>query len=431
MKPRIRQTSPRHRNQIPFLINKTPFAIPPQLPSFDSFNMPVKPLSLVPLLAVLLFAAGCSKKTAAPAPAPAEVGFIVIAPTEISLTQELPGRTSAFRVAEVRARVSGIVLKRHFTEGGDVKEGQLLYTIDPAPYQAALDSAKAALARAEARATVSGLQAERFKKLIDARAISQQEFDDVDASHLAAMADVAAAKAAVQTASINIGYTQVIAPVSGRIGLSQVTEGAYVQQSAATLLATVQQLDPLYVDLTQSSTEVFRLRRALAEGKLQRASANAAKASLLLDDGSLYSEAGTLQFSDVTVDPSTSSITLRALFPNPKNELLPGLFVRARLQEGSTPDAILVPQLAVTRNTRGEATALVVGADNKVELRVLATDRAVGNQWLVSDGLKSGDRVIVQNLQRIRPGAVVNPVPATNVPAAVVQTTAGNKGVRE
>ena len=382
--------------------------------------MPVKSLSLVPLLAVLALAAGCSKKNAAPAPAPTEVGVIVIAPAAISLTQELPGRTSAFRVAEVRARVSGIVLKRHFTEGGDVKEGQLLYTIDPAPYQAALDSAKAALARAEASATVSGLQAERFKKLIEARAISQQEFDDVDASHLGASADVAAAKAAVQTAEINIGYTQVTAPVSGRIGLSQVTEGAYVQQGTATLLATVQQLDPLYVDLTQSSTEVFRLRRALADGKLQSASENAAKASLILDDGSLYPEAGTLQFSDVTVDPSTSSITLRALFPNPKNELLPGLFVRARLQEGSTSDAILVPQLAVTRNTRGEATTLVVGAENKVELRVLVTDRAVGNQWLISNGLKAGDQVIVQNLQRIRPGAIVKPIPATNVPTSTI-----------
>lgn len=379
----------------------------------------MKPLLLVPLLAALVLA-GCSKKTAAPAAAPTEVGVITVAPASVTLTQELPGRTSAFRVAEVRARVSGIVLKRHFPEGGDVKEGQLLYTIDPAPYQAALDSAKAALARAEANASVTRLQAERFKKLIEARAISQQEFDDVAAAHLATEADVAAAQAAVQTAEINIGYTRVAAPVSGRIGLSQVTEGAYVQQGAATLLATVQQLDPLYVDLTRSSTEVFRLRRALAEGKLQRAGESAAKVSLLLDDGTPYPEEGILQFSDVTVDPSTSSITLRALFPNPKNEILPGLFVRARLQEGSAPDAILIPQLAVSRNTRGEATALVVGAEGKVELRVLRTDRAVGNQWLVAEGLRAGDQVIVQNLQRIRPGAVVKPIAATNVPASTV-----------
>jgi membrane fusion protein, multidrug efflux system len=381
--------------------------------------MSAKSLTLVPLLAFFFFA-GCSKKAAQPAPAPAEVGVISVTPSAITLTRDLPGRTSAFLVAEVRARVSGIVLQRHFTEGGDVKEGQLLYTIDPAPYQAALDSAKANLARAEANASVTRLQADRFKQLIDARAISQQEYDDISASHLAAEADAAAAKAAVQTAEINIGYTRVVAPVSGRIGLSQVTQGAYVQQGTATLLATIQQLDPLYVDVTQSSTEVLRLRRALADGKLQRSGDGAARAELLLDDGRVYSESGTLQFSDVTVDPSTSSITLRALFPNPNNELLPGMFVRARLQEGTTPDAILVPQLAVTRNTKGEATALVVGAENKVELRVLRTDRAVGNQWLVAEGLKAGDQVIVQNLQRIRPGAVVKPVPATNVPPSTV-----------
>ncbi|CAM3081866.1 efflux RND transporter periplasmic adaptor subunit [Rariglobus hedericola] len=382
--------------------------------------MSLKHVLLPAAFASILVLAGCSKKTAAAPAAPAEVGVISVAPSAITLTRELPGRTSAFLVAEVRARVSGIVLQRHFTEGGDVKEGQLLYTIDPAPYQAALDSAKANLARADANAAVIRLQADRSKKLIDARAISQQEYDDVAASHLAAEADVAAAKAAVQTADINIGYTRVAAPVSGRIGLSQVTQGAYVQQGTATLLATIQQLDPLYVDLTQSSTDVLRLRRDLAAGKLQRAGESAAKAELLLDDNSVYSQNGTLQFSDVTVNASTNSITLRAIFPNPKNELLPGMFVRARLQEGTTPDAILVPQLAITRNSKGEATALVVGAENKVELRVLRTDRAVGNQWLIADGLKAGDQVIVQNLQRIRPGAVVKPVPATNVPASTV-----------
>jgi membrane fusion protein (multidrug efflux system) len=380
--------------------------------------MSLNHVSVSVVLAISLALSGCSKKsTEAPAAAPVEAGVITVATAPVTLTQELPGRTSAFRIAEVRARVSGIVMKRHFTEGGDVKEGQLLYTIDPAPYQAALDSAKAALARAEAGATVTRLQAERSQKLIEARAISQQEYDAVAAAHLAAEADVAAAKAAVQTASINIGYTQVTAPVSGRIGLSQVTEGAYVQQGAATLLATVQQLDPLYVDLTRSSTEVLRLRRALDEGKLQRSKEGGAKVTILFDDGRAYTAEGTLQFSDVTVDPSTSSITLRALFPNPDNDLLPGMFVRARLEEGSAPDAILIPQPAVTRNSRGDATALVVGADNKAELRVLKTERAVGNRWLVTEGLKAGDQVIVQNLQRIRPGAIVKPVPATNVPA--------------
>jgi membrane fusion protein, multidrug efflux system len=364
---------------------------------------------------------GCGKKEAAkPVAAPSEVGVIDVVPSTVTLTQELPGRTSAFRIAEVRARVSGIVLKRNFTEGGDVKEGQLLYTIDPAPYQAALDSAKANLARANANAAVSRLQADRFSKLIDAKAISQQEYDDVAAAHLAAEADVAAAQATVQTAEINLSYTRVNAPISGRIGLSMVTEGAYVQQGTATLLATIQQLDTLYVDLTQSSTELLRLRRALADGKLQRSTEGGAKVQLLLDDGRTYSEEGTLQFSDVSVNASTNSITIRATFPNPKNELLPGMFVRARLQEGTTSGAILIPQLAITRNTKGEATALVVGADSKVELRVLHTDRAVGNQWLVSDGLKAGDQVIVQNLQRVRPGAAVKPVPATNVPASTV-----------
>lgn len=373
------------------------------------------------VLTTALALAGCGKKEAAkPVAAPVEVGVITVVPSTVTLTQELPGRTSAFRIAEVRARVSGIVLKRNFKEGDDVKEGQLLYTIDPAPYQAALDSAKANLARANANAAVSRLQADRFSKLIEAKAISQQEYDDVAAAHLAAEADVAAAQASAQTAEINLGYTRVIAPISGRIGLSMVTEGAYVQQGSATLLATIQQLDTLYVDLTQSSTELLRLRRALADGKLQRSSEGGAKVQLLLDDGRTYSEEGTLQFSDVSVNASTNSITIRATFPNPKNELLPGMFVRARLQEGTTSGAILVPQLAISRNTKGDATALVVGAEGKAELRVLQTDRAVGNQWLVSDGLKAGDQVIVQNLQRVRAGAAVKPVPATNVPASTV-----------
>lgn len=374
--------------------------------------------------AALLFAAavlaGCSKKAAAPAAAPAEVGVISVAVAPVTLTRELPGRTSAFRVAEVRARVSGIVLKRNFEEGADVKEGQLLYTIDPAPYQAALDNARSVLARAEANAAVARIQAERYTRLLADKAISQQEYDNVAAARLAAEADVSAARASVQSAEINLGYTRVNAPISGRIGLSEVTEGAYVQQGSATLLATIRQLDTLYVDLTQSSTEVLRLRRALAEGKLRQSPDGGARVSLVLDDNRAYPEEGTLQFSDVSVNASTSSITLRAVFPNPKGELLPGLFVRARIQEGSAPDAILVPQLAVSRNTKGQATALVVGADDKVEVRVIETERAVGNQWLVSAGLKVGDRVIVQNLQRIRPGAPVKAVPATNVPAPVL-----------
>lgn len=365
------------------------------------------------LLVLAVLVAGCAKKTPPPpAPAPVEVGVIAIATQPVTLTRELPGRTSAFRVAEVRARVSGIVQKRLFTEGADVREGQALYQIDAAPYQATLDSARAALARAEANAASARLQEQRSKQLLEAKAVSQQDYDNALAALQAAEADIAAARAAQQTAEINLGYTSVTSPLSGRIGRSQVTEGAYVQAGAATLLATVQQLDPLYVDLAQSSTEVLRLRRALAEGKLHRTDSGEARVQLLLDDSRAYAEEGTLQFSDVTVDPSTSSITLRAIFPNPRGELLPGMFVRARLAEGSAPDAILVPQLAVTRNAQGDAVALVVGPDSKVESRIVQTPRSVGNQWLVSAGLVPGDQVIVENLQRIRPGAVVKPVPA-------------------
>lgn len=360
---------------------------------------------------------GCAKKPAPPAaPAAVEVGVVTVTASPVTLTRELPGRTSAFRVAEVRARVNGIVQKRLFDEGSDVKAGQPLYEIDPAPYQAALDSAKASLARAEANAASIRLQEERSKQLVGARAISQQEYDDALAGLQAAEADIAAAKAAVLTAEINLGYTTVTSPISGRIGRAEVTEGAYVQAATATLLATVQQLDPLYVDLTQSSTEVLQLRRALAEGRLTATAAGDAKVALLFDNGAPYAEEGSLEFSDVTVNASTNSITLRAIFPNPRGELLPGMFVRARLDEGSTPAALLIPQLGVTRNTKGQPTALVVGADGKVELRVLTVDRAIGNQWLVADGLKDGDRVIVQNLQRIGPGVTVTAVPATNVP---------------
>lgn len=370
------------------------------------------------LASLFLLAASCAKKAPPPpAPAPVEVGVITIATQTVTLTRELPGRTSAFRIAEVRARVSGIVQKRLFTEGSDVREGQPLYQIDAAPYQAALDSARANLARAEANAVSSRLLEQRSKQLLADKAISQQEYDNALAALHAGEADISAAKAAVQTAEIDLGYTAVVSPVSGRIGRSEVTEGAYVQAGAATLLATVQQLDPLYVDLTQSSTEVLRLRRALAEGKLQRTDSGEARVQLLLDDGRPYAQEGTLQFSDVTVDPSTSSITLRAIFPNPQGDLLPGMFVRARLAEGSAPDAILVPQLAITRNAQGDAIALVVGAESKVETRIVQTSRTVGNQWLVSDGLAAGDQVIVDNLQRIRPGAVVKPVPA-KVPAS-------------
>lgn len=346
---------------------------------------------------------------------PIEVGVVTIQPQPFALTRELPARTSAYRVAEVRARVSGIVLKRHFEEGSEVKEGQPLYQIDPAPCQAALDRAKAALVRAEASATSAKLQADRYRELVNARAISQQEYDNAHAQQLTSDADVAAARAAVQTAQIDLDHTRVPAPISGRVGRSAVTEGAYVQQGEATLLTTIQQIDRLYVDVTQSSSELLRLQQDLQSGRLTRADDSTASVTLILDGDRIYGETGRLQFADVTVDASTSSVLLRALVPNPNRELLPGLFVRARLQEGVNPAALLVPQQGITRNRRGEATALVVGAENKVEQRVLTTDRAIGSLWLVTSGLEAGEQVIVQNLQKVRVGVPVKPVPATNL----------------
>ncbi len=367
-------------------------------------------------LAGLLLAAlaGCGRtasKAAGPA-APVEVGVVTLAPSAVTLTKELPGRTSAFRVAEVRARVNGIVQKRLFAEGSDVREGQPLFKIDPAPYQAALEGAKAQLARAEATAASARLQAERFTELVADNAVSKQEYDNAMAALKAGEADVAAGKAAVQGAQINIGYTTVTSPLAGRIGRSAVTEGAYVQQSQATLLATVQQLDPVYVDLTQSSADALKLRRDHAEGKLKSAGRGQARVTLVLEDGREYAIPGSLQFTDVTVDPSTGSIALRALFPNPRGELLPGMFVRARLDEGVNAEALLVPQQGVGRDQKGQPSALVVNDEQKVERRALVTERAVGDAWLVTAGLKAGDRVIVEGLQKVQPGATVKAVPA-------------------
>jgi membrane fusion protein, multidrug efflux system len=371
--------------------------------------------ALAALAVLLTLLAGCSRSAAKPAApvGPVEVGVVTLAPTAVTLTKELPGRTSAFRVAEVRARVNGIVQRRLFTEGSDVKEGQPLFAIDPAPYQAALEGARAQLARAEATAASARLQAQRLTELVAENAVSKQEYDDAMAALKAKEADVAGGRAALQAAQINLGYTRVTSPVSGRIGRSAVTEGAYVQQSQATLLATVQQLDPVYVDLTQSSADALKLRRDLAEGKLQSAGRGQAKVRLVLEDGREYGIAGSLQFTDVTVDPSTGSIALRALFPNPRGELLPGMFVRARLDEGVSPEALLVPQQGVTRDQKGLPTALVVTAEQKVERRQLVTERAVGDAWLVTAGLRAGDRVIVEGLQKVQPGAAVTAVPVT------------------
>ncbi len=387
-------------------------------------------------LLLMLAQAACEKKPQGPPEGmpgmggPTEVGVVTMAHTEVTLTQDLPGRISAFRMAEVRARVDGIVLKRLFSEGSDVKEGEVLYEIDPAPYQAALDSAvatqgraQATLARAEASLASSKLKADRYKLLLETRAISKQEYDDAlagqrmgEADVQSGHAEVQSAEAAIKAARINLAYTKVTSPISGRIGISQVTEGAYVQASEATLLATVQQLDRVYVDVTQPSTELLRLKRDIESGRLKSDEAGKARVKLVHENGDIHPEEGTLEMSDVTVNAMTNSVTIRAIFPNPRKELLPGLFVRARLEEGSNPNAILVPQLAVSRNPKGEPTALVVSKESTVELRVLQTPRAVGNQWLVTEGLKPGDQVIVNNLQKVRPGAPVKVVPTSPDP---------------
>jgi membrane fusion protein (multidrug efflux system) len=369
---------------------------------------------LSPLLAAALLAA-CGGKGAPPVAAgPVEVGVVTIAPRSVTLTRDLPGRTSAYRVAEVRARVNGIVLKRLFTEGSDVKEGQRLFLIDPAPYAAALDGASAALARAEANLANARLQGERYADLVKDGSVSRQEYETATAALKSGEADVASARAAEQAARINLGYTAVTAPVSGRIGRAAVTEGAYVQAAQATLLATVQQLDPIYVDVTQSTAEVLKLRRDLESGRLVAAGQGQAKVRLVTEDGREYPLPGTLEFADVSVDPGTGSIGLRALFPNPRGELLPGMFVQARLEEGVNPQALLVPQVGVTRDQKGLPVAMVVNAEKKVERRQLVTDRSVGDAWLVTEGLKAGEQVIVEGLQKVRPGALVNPVPAAS-----------------
>jgi membrane fusion protein (multidrug efflux system) len=336
---------------------------------------------------------------------------ITVQAQPLTLTRELPGRTSAFRVAEVRARVNGIVQKRLFTEGSDVKMGQSLFQIDPAPYQAALESARAQVARAEATAQSANSLAERYTQLIQTNAISRQEYDDAIAKQKSAVAEVAATRAALKSAQINLDYTVVKAPIAGRIGRSDVTEGAYVQQSTATLLATVQQLDPMYVDLTWSSADLMRLRRSLESGELKSVDGKA-KVSVILEDNREYPEPGILQFADVSVDQTTGSVALRALVPNPKTELLPGMFVRARIDEGSKESAILIPQRAVTRDQNGRPIALVVDKAGKVERRQIETDRAVGDNWLVTKGIAPGDQIVIEGLQKAKPGATVKPVPA-------------------
>jgi membrane fusion protein (multidrug efflux system) len=377
------------------------------------------------IVAGMMLITGCGKKTTTSAPPPPpEVGVVVIKPERVSLTTELPGRTSPYLIAEVRPQVGGIIQKRLFTEGSDVKAGQVLYQIDPATYQAAFASARAALARAEATLNTVRLKAGRYRDLVGINAVSQQDNDDAQASLKQTEADVATAKAAVETARINLDYTRVTAPISGRIGRSTVTDGALVTGSQPAALATIQQLSPIYVDVTQSSAELLRLKQNLANGVLKKGSSAQAPVKLLLEDGSSYPLTGTLKFSEVTVDQSTGSVTLRALFPNPKQSLLPGMFVRAILEEGVDENAILIPQRGVTRNPKGDAMVMVVGAGDKVEPRTIKVIRTISDNWLVSEGLKAGDRVILEGIQRARPGTTVKAVPFGAKPDAAPAATA-------
>jgi membrane fusion protein, multidrug efflux system len=372
------------------------------------------------LLAAGLTTAACGNKPAPkPQMGPPEVGVIEVKQQRVALTTELSGRTSANLMAEVRPQVGGIIKKRLFTEGSDVKAGQVLYQIDPASYEAAFASAKATQARAEATLNSTRLKAERYQELVKIKAVSQQDNDDAQAAFKQSEADVAVARAAVETARINLAYTRITAPISGRIGRSTVTEGALVTTNQATALATIQNLGTMYVDVTQSSADLIKLKRNLAAGVMKRDDAVAqARVSLLLEDGSKYSHTGTLKFSEVTVDQSTGSITLRAVFPNPKQLLLPGMFVRAVLEEGVDEQAMLVPQRGVARNPNGDAMVMVVGAEEKVEPRIIKVIRTVGENWLVGEGLKPGDRVILEGIQKARPGTPVNAVPFGTKPAA-------------
>jgi membrane fusion protein, multidrug efflux system len=353
--------------------------------------------------------AACSHKSAPPPKPPAEVAVLTLQAAPVSLVTELPGRTVPYRIAEVRPQVNGVVLKRMFTEGSQVKAGQQLYQIDPAPFEASLQSAKASLARAEASATSTRMLAQRYKPLAEARAVSKQDYDNAIAGQDQAAADVASAQASVETARINLAYTRVLAPISGRTGRSSVTEGALVAANQTTALLVIQLLDPIYVDVTQASTVLLRLQRELAAGKLKKVGDAQAETKLLLEDGIPYSEPGKLQFSEVTVDAGTGSVTLRAVFPNPQNILLPGMFVREQLEEGVDDHGLLVPQRAVAHNQRGQATVTLVDAENKAVPRIIKTDRAIGDQWLVSEGLAPGDKVIMLGIQGVQPGATVHP----------------------
>jgi membrane fusion protein, multidrug efflux system len=388
----------------------------------------IKPTAAALLTALLL--QGCSEpaKQSAPAATPVEVGVVTLQPQQVTLNTELPGRTVAWQLAEIRPQVGGIVLKRLFTEGGEVKAGDTLYQIDPATFAADQQSAAAAVARADANLQLAAAKASRYQQMIKQRLISQQDFDDVAAQHQQAKAELLAAKAQLRSAQIQLDYSKVTAPISGRIGKSAVTAGALVSANQAQALAVVQQLDPIYVEVTQSSAELLKLKKALASGALNAAGT---EVSLTLEDGSTYTEKGTLQFSEVSVDASTGSVVLRAEFANPNQLLLPGMYVRATMETGSKTAAILAPQRGISRNAKGEATALVVNAQGIVEARIVTASRTMASensapgsaadQWLIESGLEAGDQLIVEGLQKVRPGAAAKAVPFVEAGAGQAQ----------
>lgn len=365
-------------------------------------------VALIGVLSIFLFA-GCEKKK--PQVQIPEVSVITVQTQEVILTTELPGRTSPYRIAEIRPQVSGIILKRYFTEGSNVKAGEVLYQIDPSTYKAAYDNARAALSRAEATLQSVKARYERYQELIKVNAISKQEFDDVKAQYEQTLSEIEALKAQVRNAQINLGYTKITAPISGRIGKSNVTEGALVTAYQAQELTRIQQLDPIYVDIPQSTKELRELERRLEQGRLKYAGKEQNKVKIILEDGTVYPVEGTLQFKDVTVDPTTGSVTLRVIVPNPKGILLPGMFVRAVVKEGINKQAILVPQQAVFRDPKGNPFVYIVDRENKVQIRPIKVDRAIGDQWLVSEGLQVGEKVIIEGIQKIMPGVPVKPVP--------------------
>jgi membrane fusion protein (multidrug efflux system) len=366
---------------------------------------------------VLLAACGDNKPKGPPTPPVPEVGVIVLQPKPAQLYSELPGRVTATRTAEIRPQVAGILQKRLFIEGAEVKAGQALYQIDADAYRAVVGRARGALVSAEAQATNTRTIAQRYQSLFERQLASQQDRDNTRANQLRAEADVVTAKAALDAAQVELDRTRITSPISGRIGRSQVTEGALVKVAQDAPLAVVQQLDTVNVDVSQSSAELLRLQRELASGRLQQDKAVTARVMLTLEDGSVYAEAGEMRFSEVTVDTGTGSVLLRATFPNPRRELLPGMFVRARVGQAVATEALLVPQVGVSRNARGLPTVLVIGADDVAEERLLTVGRVIDNQWQVLDGLKAGDRVIVEGLQRAKAGNKVKPVPAGSKPA--------------